>query len=384
MDKKKEKKHATNEKKKMKDDPDPYADTQRDTTRQDEESAPAGPEAAAEAAPYDPADKSRAPMPRVSSGVPRSGAAPCAEAGAAEARAAEVTKGIAAIAPTAKRQYSPCAVPHSQNPTTESDDPTSSMQNLNDQVPKTVEPPQQKQFKGNQYTTGGSHYQVPLADKLLVQKAKSPKDIPVPVRNRLYNGLARYIRSGEEGRKKVKPEVITRYYEQKASGNLFSFLKEFVADTTCDKITITETHETKLTNTINDKYEWVTQHELYIRHKAYKYDSGKAHVVQLLKNAKAKAMPGRGTDKSLKLYRVWKESSECRNEEDTITQAGSGKGTATGAAATEFVERAVQHHNKRADIHEWHKDKGLTDDEADPDEDTAPQEQNLKQTKQKQ
>ena len=55
--------------------------------------------------------------------------------------------------------------------------------------------------------------------------------------------------------------------------------------------------------------------------------------------------------------------------------------TATGAAATEFVEGAVHHHNKRADIHEWYKDKGLTDDEADPDNGTAPPEQNLKQTK---
>ena len=95
-------------------------------------------------------------------------------------------------------------------------------------------------------------------------------------------------------------------------------------------------------------------------------------------------MPGRGKDKSLKLYRVWKESSEARKEEDIVTQAGSGKVTATGDAATEFVERAVQHHQKRADIHEWHKDKGLTDDEADPDEDTATQEQNLNQKKQKQ
>ena len=93
-------------------------------------------------------------------------------------------------------------------------------------------------------------------------------------------------------------------------------------------------------------------------------------------------MPGKGKDKTLKLYRVWKESSEARTEEDIVTQAGSGQVTATGDAATEFVERAVQHHNERADIHELHKDKGLTDDEADPDEDTEPQEQNLKQTKQ--
>ena len=125
---------------------------------------------------------------------------------------------------------------------------------------------------------------------------------------------------------------------------MFSFLKEFVADTTCDKITITETHETKLTNTINDKYEWVTKHDLMIKNKAYKFDAGKIHVERILKNAKAKPMPGKGKHEALKLYRVLKESSETSREEDIVTHAGSGKVTATGVAATEFVERAVQHH----------------------------------------
>ena len=80
-------------------------------------------------------------------------------------------------------------------------------------------------------------------------------------------------------------------------------------------------------------------------------------------------MPGK---KGLKLYRVWKSANECRKEEDTVTQAGTGKVIAKGAAATEFVERAVEYHQKRADIHEWHKDKGLTDDEAEPEDDINP------------
>ena len=86
------------------------------------------------------------------------------------------------------------------------------------------------------------------------------------------------------------------------------------------------------------------------------------------KKCKSEGNAGQRKHADLKLYRVWKESSEARTEEDIVTQAGSGKVAATGDAATEFVERAVQHHQKRADIHEWHKDKGLTDDEAEPEE----------------
>ena len=131
------------------------------------------------------------------------------------------------------------------------------------------------------------------------------------------------------------------------------------------------------------EYEWVTRHELMLRHKGYKYDSGKNHVEKLLTHACAKTMPGIPNEKSLKLYRVYKEHTECKREENTVTQTGSGKITATGAAATEFVEGAVHHHNKRADIHEWYTDKELTDiDGADPDDGTAPPEHNLKQTKQ--
>jgi hypothetical protein len=118
-----------------------------------------------------------------------------------------------------------------------------------------------------------------------------------------------------------------------------------------------------------------------LRHKGYSYDSGAKHVDALLKNACAKAMPGRPNQKALKLYRVYIGHTESKREEDTVIQTGSGKITATGAAATEFVEGAVHHHNKRADIHEWYNGKGLTDDEAAPDDDTAPPEQNLKQTK---
>ena len=85
--------------------------------------------------------------------------------------------------------------------------------------------------------------------------------------------------------------------------------------------------------------------------------------------------------KALKLYRVYIGHTESKREEDTVIQTGSGKITATGAAAIEFVEGAVNNHNKRADIHEWYNGKALTDEEAAPDDDTAPPEQNLKQTK---
>ena len=121
-----------------------------------------------------------------------------------------------------------------------------------------------------------------------------------------------------------------------------------------------------------------------IRHKAYKYDAAKTHVEKMLKHAKAKPMPGK---KGIKLYRVWKEPTEVRTQTDTVTQSGSAKLTATGDAATEFVARAVEHHQRRADIHEWHKDKGLTDDEVEPLDDIGDaikkEEELLKNPKQK-
>ena len=45
--------------------------------------------------------------------------------------------------------------------------------------------------------------------------------------------------------------------------------------------------------TINDKlYDWVTKHDLYVRHKAYKYDAGKAHAEKLLKKCKSEGNAG--------------------------------------------------------------------------------------------
>ena len=77
-------------------------------------------------------------------------------------------------------------------------------------------------------------------------------------------------------------------------------------------------------------------------------------------------MPGRGTDKSIKLYRVLERVVRKKKGGRHSYTSGLRKSNRKGAAATEFVERAVEYHQKRADIHEWHKDKGLTDDEVEP------------------
>ena len=270
------------------------------------------------------------------------------------------------------------AVPLSLPRYVEGDAPTPNMQKTG--VPTPFAPSPKKE--GNQVAISSGNYQVSVKERMLILGAKGPDDVPKPIRNKMYVGLSRFIKSAEAGRRKLNPQVIARYYEDKSKGQLFSFLKEFVADTSCKQIAITKTHETKLSNCTEDKYEWLTRHELMLRHKGYQYDSGVKHVDALLKNACAKAMPGRPNEKALKLYRVYIAHTESKREEDTVIQTGSGKITATGAAAIEYVEGAVNNHNKRADIHEWYNGKGLTDDDAATDDDTAPPEQNLKQTKQ--
>ena len=154
-------------------------------------------------------------------------------------------------------------------------------QNLSNQVQETDEPAPKKQNRGSvqgNNESSSTTYQVPLADKIAFQQAKSAKEVPVNIRNRCYGGLDRYIKAAEAGRRQLNPDVITRYYTEKAAGNMFSLVKEFVADTSCNKITIAETHETRIQNTNEEQYEWVTKHDLEIRHKAYKFDAGKIHV----------------------------------------------------------------------------------------------------------
>ena len=155
------------------------------------------------------------------------------------------------------------AVPLSLPRYVEGDAPTPNMQKTG--VPTPFAPSPKKE--GNQVAISSGNYQVPVNDKMLILAAKGPDDVPKPIRNKLYMGLGRFIKSVETGRRKLNPQVIARYYDDKSNGKLFSFLKEFVADTSCKQITITETHETKLSNCTEDKYEWLTRHELMMRHK---------------------------------------------------------------------------------------------------------------------
>ena len=74
---------------------------------------------------------------------------------------------------------------------------------------------------------------------------------------------------------------------------MFSFLTEFVADTTCGSITITEEHISKSVAYTDDKYMWMTRHDVMVHTKAYKYDEGKKHAERILKGTKSKPHPGK-------------------------------------------------------------------------------------------
>ena len=93
------------------------------------------------------------------------------------------------------------AVPRSLPRYIEGDAPTPNVQNLNDQVPKKVEPSQNKQ--ANQLASLSGTYQVAVQDKLAILAANGPDDVPKPLRNKLYIGLSRFIKSAESGRRKL-------------------------------------------------------------------------------------------------------------------------------------------------------------------------------------
>ena len=90
-----------------------------------------------------------------------------------------------------------------------------------------------------------------------------------------------------------KKSAIQEYHDEKEKGNLFSFLKEFVKDTSGATIKLTEEHISKATAYTDDKYMWITRHELMILAHGYKYDEGKKYAEKMLKGAKSKGCPGK-------------------------------------------------------------------------------------------
>lgn len=180
----------------------------------------------------------------------------------------------------------------------------------------------------------------------------------------MYGALARLNKSCEKGQKTVSPAVIAKYYIEKETGNLFSFLKEFVSDTSCSSITTTEEHVSMAAAYTDEKYMWTTRHDFMLLAKGYTYDEGKKYVEQILKGATSKAYPGKENDKPLRLLRVLKESIEGSKTEDSQTQKGGGTLIAQGDAARDFLDGVMARHAKRGKIHD---SEGPADDDEDHD-----------------
>ena len=105
-----------------------------------------------------------------------------------------------------------------------------------------------------------------------VRIAQGPNDVPVGIRNTLYAAIGRHMAAAQDGKKDVSEGVLARYAEDKDDrSRMFGFLKEFVEDTSCMSMTVSERHTTIQSNWNNTEFGWFTKHELMITYKGYKH-----------------------------------------------------------------------------------------------------------------
>ena len=99
----------------------------------------------------------------------------------------------------------------------------------------------EKEKKGN-HSRGGGYKIDPDVVKLIVNATK-PSDITIEVRRKIYNAITRDM----ERPNYMPAEVIARWSQDRNSWNTkFLFLQEYVKDTSCAKMKVTEEHKRTL------------------------------------------------------------------------------------------------------------------------------------------
>jgi uncharacterized protein YjbK len=73
-------------------------------------------------------------------------------------------------------------------------------------------------------------------------------------------------------------------------------------------------------------YESVTKLDLELRYKAHKYDSGRARVDLLLKDAKSKPHPDYPSNAEMRLYRVLKDMTDGNRNRSGASTTITGQG----------------------------------------------------------
>jgi hypothetical protein len=135
-----------------------------------------------------------------------------------------------------------------------------------------------------------SFYQLDAADRAAIIGARSSKEVPVKLRNKLYAALNRFLGKPSVVSKKVADQWAAA--EAKGNHGKFEFLKQWAMDTKGGQIRL-EDEYTKCTEDLDmDEYTWLTKCDLYNMKNAYKYQDMKIYCDKLMASAKTKAPQG--------------------------------------------------------------------------------------------
>jgi len=123
-----------------------------------------------------------------------------------------------------------------------------------------------------------------------IDNATRPSQVDLKARKMIY-------RSIDRREKYMKPAVLVRWTnDRKNLTDKFFFLKEFVQDTTMGKMTVSEEHIRKSTDTESTKHYWTTRFDLYAAKNVFRADGSeneqaKAYCDTLLNEKGIKTQP---------------------------------------------------------------------------------------------
>ena len=149
----------------------------------------------------------------------------------------------------------------------------------------------------------------------------------------------------------IKPEVVARYVEDKASGDgkLFWLLKEWVSDTTCANVTVAESHRYTERTYADKQYGTYTKLDMEIHFHADTNPAGRQRLEFLCKNSPTMPHPDFPKRKEMRLYKVLNSIMQgVRKTSDHETDLKSSAGVVCANSASTLMETAGKRHNEVA------------------------------------
>jgi hypothetical protein len=146
-------------------------------------------------------------------------------------------------------------------------------------------------------------------ERALVLAARSSKDVPVKVRNKLYAALNRFVANGKLG-----PDVLAAWEAAEAKGphGKFEFLQQWASDTSGGNVSLQETHSIISEDGEASSWVWVTKYDLYNLKKAWGNPEMTNYCNKLMTGVKTKKNidPKFKNDKDMTMYRILKDNIE--------------------------------------------------------------------------